>query len=554
MSEIKGKEFPLAKIFSSEFDYEMPKFQRPYAWTEEEAGELFDDLFDFWKDNSGSDSQYFLGSIVLVKDENNPHSRVIDGQQRLTTLTILFAVLSLHAPAGVNFGKYINEPGDELEGRLPKPRLTLRNKDNKFFRDYVQNMKIDELLSLSPETQDTEAKAHIIRNAKLFDKRIRDNLKDSASIKEFGQFLVQRCCIVAVSTSNDNSAFRIFSVMNSRGMDLLITDILKSDIIGKIPEEEQEDYTRIWEDTENNLGREGFSNLFNAIRMIYIRTKAKASIAEEFKKLIIPKIAGDSAKEFIENFLVPYAEAYSYVRDGRNSEALSWLNLIDNSDWIPSAMEFYAKNKGKDEALEIFFRKLERLAACMFALSYDVNKRIERYGKILAEIGRGHSSNAGRNIELTEGEKKAFLEVLDSDIYLLTKKRKYFVLRLDSFLAAGGARYDGRRFSLEHVLPQIVKPDSKWAITWPDEKIREKWVHRIGNLIPLERSLNSSAGNYDFSRKKDSYFFKKGPTSYLLANEIRSLAEWTPTVVCERQTRLLAIFASKYELNPLLLN
>ena len=91
MSEIKGKEYSLAIIFSAEFDYEMPVFQRPYAWTEQEAGELFDDLYDFWKDNRNNSGQYFLGSIVLVKKENEPKSVVIDGQQRLTTLMILFA-------------------------------------------------------------------------------------------------------------------------------------------------------------------------------------------------------------------------------------------------------------------------------------------------------------------------------------------------------------------------------------------------------------------------------------------------------------------------------
>ena len=68
-TKIKGAEYPLAKIFSSDFDYEIPSFQRPYAWTEEETGDLLDDLYDFCV-NGAEDEQYFLGSIVLVKEGN----------------------------------------------------------------------------------------------------------------------------------------------------------------------------------------------------------------------------------------------------------------------------------------------------------------------------------------------------------------------------------------------------------------------------------------------------------------------------------------------------
>lgn len=542
LSEIKGKEYSLAKIFSSEFDYEMPVFQRPYAWTEQEAGELFDDLYDFWKDNRNNSGQYFLGSIVLVKKENEPKSVVIDGQQRLTTLMILFAALSAYAPPGVDFGKYINEPGNELEERPSKPRLSIRQKDNKFFRKYIQDMKINELLTLKPYEQDTEAQTNIILNAGLFMKRIKDNLKDGDAVKEFGQFLVKRCCIVAVSTPTQEAAFRIFSVMNNRGMDLLVTDILKADIIGKIPgDNEQEQYTRIWEDTENDLGRSGFSDLFNAIRMIFIRTKAKTALSDEFRIKIIPSY---NAENFIDDVLVPYAEAYAFVKDGGNNEYLSWLNLIDNSDWIPPAMQFYVKNKNDSSALNEFFRKLERLAACMFALSYDVNKRIERYAKVLEDI----DGSSGTNIELSDGEKSAFIQVLDSEIYLMQKKRKYFILRLDSFLSQGGASYQKNKFSLEHILPQTVNPGSEWTYTWPDEDTRKKWLHRVVNLIPLERSLNSSASNYDFSSKKNSYFFKNGATSYILANEIRSFNEWTPEIAEDRQKRLISIYTSKWQL------
>ncbi|MBQ3652882.1 MAG: DUF262 domain-containing protein [Synergistaceae bacterium] len=269
MSEIKGNEYPLSKIFSSDFDFVIPPYQRPYAWTDKESGELFDDLYSFWQ-NSSKDEQYFLGSIVLSKKENLPRSEVIDGQQRLVTLTILFSVLASEFQPGDqvknDIAFYINEPGEGLIAKS-HPRLSIGDTDNKFFRKYIQNMNLDGLLQLNPVNQETEAQSHIIRNAALLRRKVRDNLTSADQIRDFAVFLVTRCFIVAVSTSTRKTAFRVFSVLNSRGMDLLPTDILKSELIGAISgTKEQRSYTQIWEDTENDIGRSNFIDFFSAMK------------------------------------------------------------------------------------------------------------------------------------------------------------------------------------------------------------------------------------------------------------------------------------------------
>lgn len=80
-SKITGKEYQLNKIFRKEFDYYIPAYHSPYAWTEEETETLFDDLLDFYQTEQVDN--YFLGSIVLIKEDDKPHADVIDGQQRL---------------------------------------------------------------------------------------------------------------------------------------------------------------------------------------------------------------------------------------------------------------------------------------------------------------------------------------------------------------------------------------------------------------------------------------------------------------------------------------
>lgn len=245
-AKITGKEYPLKQIFSKEFDYYIPAYQRPYAWSTEEVGALFNDLYDFFGEEENDN--FFLGSIVLMKKgENKAEVDVIDGQQRLTTLTILLAVIATclsDSDAKKSCLDYLREPGNKLEKLEPKPRLHLRERDQHFFNKYIQNIKLDDLIKLDPKSLENESQQHIRENCELFLNKI-DSVfkKDEDQITEFCVFLMTRCYLVSVCAPNEQSAFRVFSVMNSRGMDLLPIDIIKSNIIGQIPEKEQQLYT-----------------------------------------------------------------------------------------------------------------------------------------------------------------------------------------------------------------------------------------------------------------------------------------------------------------------
>lgn len=557
-AKIKGAEYQLAKIFSSDFDYDIPSYQRPYAWTTEEAGILYDDLYDFFK--TEKDENYFLGSIVLIKEEDKPHADVIDGQQRLTTLTILFAIITskLSGEKRAGFKGYIIEPGNEFEGISAKPRLRLRKRDNEFFEKYVHGLDFDNLIKLDVKNQDTEAKVNIIENAKVLIDKINNTLKTEEEIVKFASFLVRRCYLVAVSTPSEQSAFRVFSVMNSRGMSLLATDIIKADVIGALPEFEQQKYNDKWEEIETELGRNGFNDLFSHIRMIKMKVKAKKSLKEEFLKYVLPDINSCSAKSFIENVLEPYSEAYSVIKNcaymsskktDEVNNVLAWLNRIDNSDWVPVAILFCVKNNNSDEIYDFLFR-LERLAAFMRALSWDINHRIERYALILNEIENSNSVDDLKSLDLTDDEVELFIDRLDDDVYKMTaNKRNYLILRLDSFVSNSAAKYDSKVLTIEHVLPQTVKDGSQWEKDWEDVDARSYWVHKIANLVPLTKRQNSEAQNYDFDKKKEKYFRSKtGVSAYALTTQVLTYNEWTPQVVAQRQKELIDMFKKGWNL------
>ena len=559
--KIIGAEYPLAKIFSSDFEYVIPSYQRPYAWTVDQASELFDDLYDFYK--SEPEEGYFLGSIVLIKQESVPYAEVIDGQQRLTTLTILLSALAsiLKGKQRDTLSQYIQEPGNEFEGLDPKPRLTLRERDKVFFSKYVQALKFEELLKLDEKGVDSESQLNIHNNSQLFLQRIAKKLNnDAQQIKEFVTFLLQRCFLVAVSTPSQQSAFRVFSVMNSRGLDLQPTDIIKADIIGKLAtDKERDDYNERWEDMEVELGRGGFNDLFTYVRMIYAKEKSKKSLLEEFRTHVLSAVK--KPEPLISEILEPFASALATVQRANYEAAshseevnayLRWLNRIDNSDWLPVAILFLSRNKNEPGYVSWFFSRLERLAAYMHVCALNINERIERYNNVIEAVEDAHRlSSPVQAVELTGDEKSQMLTALNGNIYELTpRRRNYLILRLDAFLSDGGASYDPSVLTIEHVLPKTVNASSEWAALWPDEQVRKDWVHKIANLVPLNRRRNSQAQNYDFAEKKSAYFSgKKGISSYVLTTQVLNSSQWTPEYVAARQKELLEVLEENWRLS-----
>lgn len=560
-SKITGKEYPLLKIFSSDFEYHIPAYQRPYAWTTEETGILFDDLYEFYRTEPADN--YFLGTVVLIKEDDKPHADVIDGQQRLTTLTILFSVLAanLTGKAREACDNLLQESGNILAGIPARPRMHLRQRDQAFFNRYIQEVQLQTLVGIDATTLPTEAQRHIQENCKTMMKKFDSAFEgDQMELIKFSTFLLNRCFLVAVSTDSQESAFRVFSVMNSRGLDLLPIDIIKSEIIGEIPESAQQAYTDKWEDLENQTGRDGFNEVFTHTRTIFAKERPKKGLLEEFQEYVVKKTG---PQELVDQILAPYADAYAMLKNSEYVSAshadkinaiLYWLNKIDNYDWMPPAIKFLAEHSHDSEYVLWFVTKLERLASFLHITAQDVNRRMDRYKWILAEMDSRpmHSlANPLTSIELTPDEKRLFMKVLGGEIYSMpSRRRNYIVQRLDSFVSDGGAKYDMRLFTIEHVLPQNPKKDSEWNVLWPNQEERSYWLNRIANLVPLTRKHNSAAQNYDFATKKKSYFQNKnGTTSYILTTQVVNIQAWTPDVVRKRQEALLALLEEKWDLS-----
>ncbi|MCY3601622.1 MAG: DUF262 domain-containing HNH endonuclease family protein [Chloroflexi bacterium] len=553
---IKANERDLKTVFSDDYLLRIPVYQRPYAWTTEQVDELLDDLFNAVAHDE--DSPYFLGSVVLIKSEAAPDSEVVDGQQRLTTLAMLLCVLRelASSPTDEEIDAFIREKGNSLKGTQDRFRLRLRDRDAEFFAEHVQTRGGISKLLKTDSTKLTDSQNRIRDNLSLVWDALR--LRTSDEREALTKFAVQQCFLVVVTATDRDSAYRIFSVMNDRGLDLSPTDILKADTIGGLQPQEQESYGAKWEAIEDDLGRDAFRDLFAHIRMIYVKTKLRRTLQADFQEHVLNETP---PTEFIDDVLGPFARDYGTVRDAsyestEGAEAvnrhLRYLGRLDNFDWIPPAMAYF-KRYGEEQARLLGFTKdLERLAYGFFVRRTNVNERIQRYAEVLNFIEDGGDVTVSESpLQLRDEEKQEVRQQLDGPVYTwVPVARRVLLQRLDSLVSEpdAGAEYTHTTVTVEHVLPQGPPADSEWLEWFPDEGERNAWTHRLANLVLLSRRKNSQASNWGFERKKREYFQRNGVSVFPLTTQVLSEPTWTPQVLERRQRTLLAAFTKEWRL------
>ncbi|MEV7096468.1 DUF262 domain-containing HNH endonuclease family protein [Amycolatopsis sp. NPDC051045] len=556
-TKIQAAEHTVGEIFTDAYHFTIPRYQRPYAWTTEQAGEMFDDLLaaSRAKDSLTEADPYFLGSIVLVKDEKAAPAAVIDGQQRLTTLTVLISVLRDCVSPGfaASLETRIFQKGDPIKQTADQPRLRLRDEDQWFFEKYIQEPSgIGLLPSLADVTPDSRLR--LVENALLLKAQVND--LETTERERLVSFIDQHTYLVVVSTADFESAYRIFTVLNERGLDLTHTDILKSEIIGTIPDIDQDAYTNRWVKEENDLGRNAFGDLFSHIRMVYAKTKARGSILKEFRTSVLQRVP--DSKTFIDDVLVPFSNAFevvtraSYV-GGPDAEAinrlLGWLNQLDNTDWIPPAISCFSRPTADSAILLRFLGDLERLAASMLIRRVDITRRVERYGRVLDWMEHGRDLYSAESpLQLSAAEQTETLGKLDAEVYTVLRVRLYVLERLDSALSDGGTSYDHYPLiSVEHVLPQNPAVGSGWTTAFTAQE-RAYWVHRLANLVLLSKRKNSQASNFEFEVKKTKYFEKTSWPPFVLTSQVLASDVWTPAVLEERQGIQLKVLSDLWRL------
>ncbi|MBA4496321.1 DUF262 domain-containing protein [Paenactinomyces guangxiensis] len=545
--EIEAKKKKLNDIFS-DFWFLVPEYQRSYVWGNDQVKDLLDDLW-FASENNPT-KEYFLGSLVLRNMHNDYYKEyeILDGQQRLTTLLLLMAVLRDTATNHLlkdSCKKCIYQDANPYSGIPSRVRIIYKIRDQveDFIQKYIQEEKgLDNKTGLQEEARIGSVSTQNMVSA-IF--AIKDFFSDKTQqqISQFAQFLFQKVVLIYVSTDNREDAFRLFTILNNRGVPLSSADILKSMNIGEIDEKENEKYARVWEEIESDLG-EDFDRFLSFVRTVLVKEKQRVNLLEEYEENIYKKKLLEVGKPTID-LIKKYKSHYDdLIKLERNDLTNDYRNLVTimqiglpSEDWIPPLLLFY--EKFGIGTLDEFVKKLEYKFTSDWLLQYSPTQRIENMNRILKAIEK-----ASYELEiLNQGilfqvDQASLRNVLNGDIYG-RKFARYILLKyeyLKSLQTVHLSNY--KHISVEHVLPQNPKVDSKWVETFP-EKERKFWVHKLANLVLINKIKNSSLSNLDFSEKKERYLKKRIDVFVGCKVFIYQANNWTPGVLKERQIEMV---------------
>lgn len=552
MTQLSATELPIGKIFCDDFLFKVPDYQRPYSWGADQVTSLVEDLAEAAQRDQGS--AYFLGSVVLIKSPDEPHAEIVDGQQRLTTLTIMLCVirdLFEHGDEAREIQELIGQKQKKFSRTEGTFRLTLRDRDEAFFRKSVQE---PDATRRAPPPTNEEAQKRILESVGTLRKRL--EAYDPRDLERLVSFVVQQCMLVVVSAFNEETAFRIFEVMNNRGLPLAPSDIIKAEVIGAAKrggDKAAAECRQIWEDVENELGRAALQDLLANICIVRKRGKLEGAITSSMRHYLKP--AADPV-DFVDDVFKPYADAFMEVREpvegeggvtARSAGAIAAMNRLGNGDWQAVALEILMRFRDDPERIEALLADLERVAFLMSLTSVYYNRRMSRYGAILTHLSSNPEPDDPGPLDLTDDERQAMRAQIEGNVYLLANAtRRALLLRLDELMADAPGTYRYRTLTIEHVLPQMPPPQSAWRTAFPDE-LHARWVHRLANLVLLAQHKNARAGTMDFARKKEAYFARSAP-NFALTTQVMGAEEWTPETLERRQRRLVGVLANHWRL------
>jgi len=578
--KIEAKEITVGQLFSPDFRFKIPIYQRPLSWGKDNIEQLFEDILDAINSNQ---KQYFLGSIILQEYEDDKNKfDLVDGQQRISSLAILMAVIrdvTNISDLKNKLTSYLYQEEDKYK-RIPAEMRIIPWEDLKeMFKKYIyesgstKKFMDDFGHKLIKYNDMQDPRYHLYEAIDVFNRKLEEKLQRSEDLKRFIDYLLNDVYLVYIKTGTFDSAFRLFNVLNTRGLSLNTSDLLKSENIGEIKDESKRlQYANIWRDIENNLGREELENVITFIRTIQIKEKAKLSIYEEYRREIFGEKYLKKGTEFID-YVKEVSEIYNdkilereinlRTKDKENEykNIVILLNkFVPFSDWIPVALDFYRKFKN-DEHLYKFILKLEKKIIIEWITGFSSTERITSLNKIIRLIEseddpqkvvdnlllyKGDETSIGRPSRVLDFNNKEqmssdFINKLnDSQFYSIYggKLAKYILLRIDMkyWDLENFPGYPGT-ITVEHILPQTPPKNSEWVKLFSEQE-RIEWTNKLGNFVLLSGNKNSQAQNYDFNEKKMVYFKKKS-TCFRITHELEDIEKWTLEKLKTRHQKLL---------------
>lgn len=545
---VRAQESSVRAIFAPGERLQMPPYQRSYSWETREANELLGDLIDSVK----TGTPHFVGAIVLIHGAESGVLEIVDGQQRLTTLTILLAVLRDLEPDKARAAMLHALIADEARPMLGEGanwRLTLNHMDGPFFRESIQTPGATR--NLDKEPGESESQARMVRNAAAFAKRIESMSDDTR--RALADVVMNRCALVRVVVGEKDQGFKVFRVLNTRGKEPDAHDIIKTELFqrAKFTDEEASAYAERWSEHEAALGGSAFDDLLRQIRSIYDKS-GRGELVSAFPKAVLSKV---DPRTFLDEVLPRYVSAYQLittgeVQDGTNakivSDKLNQMRALDQSSWRAPALKFLVERGVSDPKAPEFFTRLERQAFIIMLVVTDRDQRNRRFNKVMDAITNDRTlfAKSGPLSVDRSDARKARERMLGR--FATFAQRRAMALRLNAALEDGLTIPPESDATVEHVLPRNIHEDSHWLTVWPDPAKRREQCDTLGNFVLLTHKVNQKADRQDYRAKKDVYFNGGGGMDFALTRDLQDQHAWTADVVRKRTEMLVNILCEAW--------
>ncbi|GAA8109086.1 DUF262 and DUF1524 domain-containing protein [Helicobacter pylori] len=504
---------------SQEKQFVIPIYQRLYSWEKEQCKQLWDDII-----KTGGNDQiegHFIGSIVFVHDSiyTTSHNEllIIDGQQRLTTITLLFIALRDHLNDEDEFLKKFS--CQKIQNRY---LINSDEKGDKKFKLILSEPDRDTLLSLIDENRrkPSELSSKIVENFELFGKWIRKNTDKLETIfKGLDKLMVVE---ISLERGKDNPQL-IFESMNSTGKDLTQTDLIKNYILmGLEPEEQKIFYEKYWRAMEEDFKQN--ETLFNQFVRHYLTIKTREipninKVYEAFKRYQQERgIETEALLQDLQKYCRFFCQiVFKKESDKDLNKALGFLVDLEMDVIYPLLLELYSDYSdgvlSKQDFIPIIYlieSYICRRAVCGLGTS-GLNKTFASFTKKInkdqyLENIKAHFGYLTEKQRFPNNDefKKLFITI---DFYSF-KKKEYFFERLENFDTKEPV--NTQKCTIEHIMPQTLTEEWERDLGENFQAIHDKYLHTIGNLTLT--GYNQEYSNNSFQEKRDmEKGFKQSP-------------------------------------------
>lgn len=523
--EFKPEKQYIAKLLGEEGQkFIIPEYQRPYRWTKNECETLWDDVKGVFG-NGENIEEYFLGSIVTYKNDNG-ELEIIDGQQRITTFTLLFRAFYEHLKSEfktargdypIDFGKciwkYIRNEGFDFENRHLSSQIITSNDEK----------ALEQILSENCKLENKYKNSNYFKNYDYFYQKLMDfKGKQGFSFQKFcDMFLGNKLFVLLVVCDSQESAMTIFNTLNSRGLPLSNADILKGYIYKKVKNKEK--FANDWKDIETKIEEsENVKDLdFLFLQYMHI-IRAENEDTNTTTQGILPFFTKTDKKEyygalqdwlykpetmpFISNLADFWISPKEYLSE-KSSRYISILNLFQNDTWKFFVSYLVWRNKNcfnndtfnKNKFSKEFDKFLPELIKYITLPFLNNNATTGVVKEIVFKMNVSLYKKENFTIGNSMPKQKVFFEIINS---FDTRKIKYILFLYAYIYSKFKEDINASDLEVEHILP---KEWQNMDVSDFDEESHKKYVEKIGNKILLDKKSNIKCSNNFFAKKQEIY-------------------------------------------------